>query len=185
MQPIEFNEMTNRLRRNLMGAAFLIIGIAGFDIKVGRASASGMELENLTTEVSLMVLLAFLIYHAFAFGIRAFEEYRHWELRLADQTKAWQSSDSTVVELADQMRASDQVIEKIFENQDISTNETRKFTEMLHSVNIYANRFQNFPRITRFRFWFWDIATAGGVSVIAILFAIAWLPAGLIGRWLL
>ncbi len=194
MQPLEFNDITTRLRRNLMGAAFLIIAIAGFDIKVGKASASGMELDNLTTDVVLTVLLAFLVYHAFAFCIRAFEEYRCWELRLSQKDKAVFGRGGTgLIELAEQMRQAGDICQRIIangdtireDNQDVLTRaQVRYLMQAADSAMTYARRFRNFPKISRLRFWFWDIGIPSGVSVIAVLFAVSVIPAGLVSRWL-
>jgi hypothetical protein len=39
-------------------------------------------------------------------------------------------------------------------------------------AQIYAKRFKNFPAITRWRFWIWDIGVATLLTVIALGFAL-------------
>jgi hypothetical protein len=100
MKRIEFSEHTNRLHRNLMVAASLIIAISLFQIWVTKASAGGFELENVTTGVVMTLLLAVMIYHSVAFAIRAYEEFYEWELNLPTKTDTMWSGGQIIVDLA-------------------------------------------------------------------------------------
>lgn len=180
MQRIEFSEMTNRLRRNLMAAAFLIIGTKAFDIKIGKVSVGGAQLENLTTEVVIMILLVFLIYHAFAFSIRAFEEYRYWELTFSAKEESTWDGDA-VVNLAAKLRQAKPAIDKLIDADGMTLDETsqtfsaadaQSLQAATGAAELYAKRFENFPKVTRFRFWAWDLGMAGALTVVAIWFAI-------------
>jgi hypothetical protein len=57
MKRIEYSEMTNRLHRNMVGSAAIIVGIVLFHIEINKATASGFDIENLTTGVLLKILL--------------------------------------------------------------------------------------------------------------------------------
>ena len=191
MQRIEFSELTNRLRRNLMGAAFLIVVIAGFDIRVGKASASGLDLENLTTEVVLAVLLALLIYHAVTFGFHAFEEYRLWGLKPEDKLASI-SGGRGFLELNGPMtgtrRALNQIKEIVKERgqqEDFTKEQYDSLEEVIEGALVYAKRLQSFPVITRVRFWALDIGIAVVMTLVATLFSFSVLPAGILSRWLL
>lgn len=194
MERIQFSEMTNRLRRNLMAASFLIIGIAGFNIEVGNATASGMELKNLTTEVVLVTLLTFLIYHAIAFMIRAFEEFRLWELKLASRDATSWSGGVGRLELADHLKQVGDVLEKLTTGdrqtstdagKTITDSDIKNIKNAAEAADIYERRLKNFPTVTRVRFWIWDIGVACAVSILGILFATAAMPPGLLSRWFL
>lgn len=181
MQRIEFSEMTNRLHRNLMGSAALLIVIVFFNIKVTKASTSGLELENLTTRVILTVLIAVLVYHAAAFCIRAFEEYRIWELKLSDkQATAW-GGGNFVLELADQLKSVGETLERILANSGviqhnnqtiINADQAQELIEASKAALIYGRRLKNFPKITRFRFWFWDIGIAIAATIFSLTLAV-------------
>lgn len=175
MQHIELSEMTNRLRRNLMGSAFLIIVLIGADLKVNKVSTSGMELQNLSTEVLLIILHAFLLYHAVAFSIRAFEEYRLWELNFTtEEVQGWSSG---VVQLAEKLKRVSDILDNVTANsgllpQNGQTIFTQADAEQLKAASEaalqYGKRLDNFPTITRVRFWFWDIGVAGIVTGFAV-----------------
>jgi hypothetical protein len=182
MQRIEFSELTNRLRRNLMGAAFIIVAIAGFNIRVGKVLASGMELENLTTEVVLIALLAFLIYHVVAFGIHAFEEYRLWELKPADKFLETEGPMTEARKIVGRINA---ILNEVGQREDFTKEDFEKLEEALEGALVYAKHFQSFPVITRVRFWTLDIGTALVITIVAILFSVSVLPPGLISDWLL
>jgi len=193
MQRIEFSEMTNRLHRNLVAIAGLIVIVVGFDIKIGKATTSGLELEILTTDVLLAVLIAVLIYHAFGVGIRAFEEYRLWELKFIDKesmTNIW-SGDVTIVDIAHKMKATGGSLETVIQkrgdiiehNKEIMTAaDAGKLKEAAESALIYGKRFENFPTITRVRFWGWDIGLAAVISLVALAFAFSVFPSGIFSR---
>ena len=70
MERIKLDEVTVRLRRNLVVSSFLIIIIKGFGIEVAKVAGGGIELTNLTTENFLLILMAILLYHFVAFGVR-------------------------------------------------------------------------------------------------------------------
>jgi hypothetical protein len=129
MQRIEFSEMTNRLHRNLMIAAALLIGISVFDIRVGKAAASGVELINFTTGVLIAVLLAVLIYHALAFAIRAFEEYRIWELQLAARETTYYSGGVGTTELAHKLRDLGELFEKVISNSGAISSQNQEIIQ--------------------------------------------------------
>ena len=61
MQRIDFSDTTNRLRRNLVGAAFVIIVIVHFGIEItpGSVSPLGWRIENISTDVALKILVVF------------------------------------------------------------------------------------------------------------------------------
>ena len=191
MQRIEFSELTNRLRRNLMGAAFIIVAIAGFNIRVGKVLASGMELENLTTEVVLIALLAFLIYHVVAFGIHAFEEYRLWELKPADKlasiagNRDFLETEGPMTEARKIVGRINAILNEVGQREDFTKEDFEKLEEALEGALVYAKHFQSFPVITRVRFWTLDIGTALVITIVAILFSVSVLPPGLISDWLL
>jgi hypothetical protein len=104
MQRIEFSEMTNRLHRNLVAVAAAIIAIVFFGIKIDKATGFGMEVQGLTTSPLLSMLVAVLLYHMVAFAMRAFEEYRAWELQLASKIATSYGGKIETIELANQLR---------------------------------------------------------------------------------
>ncbi len=185
MQRIEFSEMTNRLHRNLMIAAALIICITFFGIQIGKVTAAGIELVNFTTGVLLTILIVTLIYHAIAFAIRAFEEYRLWELQLSSKQATYYGGGVGVLELADQFRNVSETLENIIENSGlithqgqtvISQDDAAELKQAAKAAIVYGKRLKNFPLVTRVRFWGWDIGTAAAVTIVAILFACERLP---------
>lgn len=178
MQRIEFSEMTNRLHRNLMVSASLIIVITYFNIEIRKASNSGVDFENFTTRAILVSLIAILIYHTGAFCIRAFEEYREWELKLADKNATAFGGGVFNVDLAQQMHSVGDLLVKILRNggvisrnnqEILSAEEATQLKNAAASARIYANRFSNFPKITRFRFWAWDIGVTGIITGVAVI----------------
>lgn len=191
MQRIEFSELTNRLRRNLMGAAFLIVVIAGFDIRVGKVLTSGLELQNLTTEVVLKVLLGFLIYHFVAFSIHAYEEFRLWELKPA--AKLAQERDrhdvlEMVGPMTDTRKAMDMIQSAMKEQHQLNVITKEDFVFVNNALEggfVYNKHFEKFPTITRFRFWVLDIGIAVVMLFVAILFGGSFVQAGRLSYWLL
>lgn len=184
MQRIEFSEMTNRLHRNMIASAAIIISILFFHIRIVRAAALGVEFENLSTRVLLAILVAFLIYHAVAFLIRAFEEYRIWELQLTAKQAAYFGGNIGTVDLADRLHNLSTSLQKLLANrgavviygQEIFTSgDAEKLKAAADAALIYARRFTNFPTITRIRFWAWDIGFAAILTLVAVLFVVfAW-----------
>lgn len=182
MQRIEFSEMTNRLHRNLMVSASLIVAITYFNIEIRKASNSGVDFENLTTRAVLLSLIAILIYHAGAFCIRAFEEYREWELKLTDKNATAFGGGVFDVDLAEQMYNVGDLLIKILRNggaisrnnqEIISAEEAAQLKDAGASARIYGKRFSNFPKITRFRFWVWDIGMTGIITSVAVFFGLS------------
>ena len=172
MKRIEFSELTSRLHRNAMLAASLIIGITYFQIDIKKASSSGVEFDNLTTAVILVSLGAVLMYHAFAFYIRAFEEYREWELKLVESETSGYGGDISVIDLAAKLRQVADLLDKVLGNGGVlrqnnqvvfSRNDADQLNDVVASAEIYSKRFANFPKITRFRFWFWDVGVTTAV----------------------
>jgi hypothetical protein len=180
MRRIEFSEITNRLHRNLMASASLIVLIIVFHIDVKKAATSGIELENLTTKVILIALSAVLLYHALAFCIRAFEEYREWDLKLTEKDATVWGGGVAIFDLSNKLKEVADVLQKIsantgaisHQNQTVLTaDDARKLKDVSEAAGIYGNRFKNFPTITRFRFWFWDIGVSGVITLFAVIYA--------------
>jgi hypothetical protein len=174
MERIEFSELTNRMHRNLVAVAAAIIVIVFFDIKIEKATTLGMEVTGLTTRVLLCILVAILLYHSFAFGMRAFEEFRAWDLKLASRITTSYGGKIEVIELANQLRGMAEIAEKWGQGSSkdvISSNDVAHIKATAEVAQIYAKRFKNFPTVTRWRFWFWDIGGAALLAVIALGFA--------------
>ena len=187
MERIEFSELTNRLRRNLMASSFLIVSIKEFDITINGVNSYGMKLENLTTEVITVILFLILIYHAIAFFTRAFEEYRFWELKLSNITETYMSGGEKTLGLNEQISSLAETLDKITKNsgilnkdgQEIFNNaDAQELARVRESADRYASRFSNFPMITRLRFWIWDIGTAFLIACIAALYMFSFLQPG-------
>lgn len=187
---IEFSSHTQRLRRNLIGASFVIIAVAGFDVRVGSAAAGGLQLENLTTDAVLIILLAFVLYHLVIFGIYAFEDYRVWELKTTERQAAGFGGGISLVDLSNDMENVADTLTKILENGGsiISRNQeilneadASQLKRSARSARIYAERWKSLPRITRFRFWALDIGLAGVTTAVAIMFVLSWIPKGALG----
>jgi ABC-type multidrug transport system fused ATPase/permease subunit len=174
MERIEFSELTNRMHRNLVAVAAAIIVIVFFDIKIEKATTLGMEVTGLTTRVLLWILVAILMYHIVAFAMRAIEEFRAWELKLASRIATSYGGKIDVIELANQLRGMAEIAEKWRQSSSkdvISSNDVELIKATYEVAQIYAKRFKNFPTITRCRFWFWDIGGAALLAVIALGFA--------------
>jgi len=187
MVRIEFSELTNRLRRNLMAATFLIIAITGFNIRVGKVTASGFQLENLTTEVILVILIAVVIYHAIAFGIHAFEEYRDWELTRFDKTK-------NLLDFFDEIQSLISTLEiKIkdygaidAQNQTILTeNDVKRLERVAELMLTYGKRLKRLPVISRVRFWGLDIGVAGLATGAACVIGFGWIDPGFLSHYVI
>lgn len=75
MQRIEFSELTNRLHRNAVGAAALIISIKLFNVEIGNkiAGTLGIEINKFTTNALKIILCIAMTYHFMAILIRAYE----------------------------------------------------------------------------------------------------------------
>jgi hypothetical protein len=173
MERIEFSELTNRMHRNLVAVAAAIIVIVFFDIKVEKATTLGMEVTGLTTRVLLWILVAILLYHMVAFAMRAIEEFRAWELKLTSRTVSSYGGKIEVVELANQLRGMAEIAEKLQSSskEGISSADVAHIKSTADVAQIYGKRFENFPAITRWRFWLWDIGMAALLAVIALGFA--------------
>jgi len=187
MQRIEFSDLTNRLHRNTMAAAALIIAIAFFNLKIGKATAEGLELQNLTTGVLIWSAFAVLLYHAVAFCLRSIEEYEHWELTLPDSEAGVWDGGVITVDLARRLKDAAETLTKITKNSGaighqgqtiFSENDAKQLKEVSEAAVVYAKRFANFPKITRTRFWIWDIGVTLAVVVVALLFAATALSSG-------
>lgn len=181
MKRIEFSDMTYRLRRNLMATAAILIAIVYFDIKVGRIAAQGIEIKGLTIEIIISILISVLFYHLIAFGIRAFEEYRHWELTFTDEQATAYGGGLSVIDISKRLFDAVDILEKITKNDDLlgaegqevlSDSDICKLKGIGNSTEKYAKRFQNFPIVTRWRFWVWDVGIAVIIAVSAISFAV-------------
>jgi hypothetical protein len=145
--------------------------IRGFDIKIGKATASGLELENLTTEVVLIGLMVVLLYLTATFVIRAFEEYRYWELTIPSEEAATWDGPIKVTDLANKMLNASDALDKVRANTGIigradrevlNEGDIRELKSAAEAAGTYAARFDNFPIIMRGRFWILDI----GVTLI-------------------
>lgn len=176
LKPIEFSELTNRLRRNLMGSALLIIVIGRYKIGVTEPTVAGMKLTGLTAEIILLMLVLFMSYHIVAFAIRAYEELRVWELHLTlEESHDMMLPD--VVSLATRLTRASETIDNVINNngllnaqgQTIFTNEdAQKLKAITASAETYARRFNNFPLATKVRFWGWDVGIAVLLPAIAL-----------------
>ena len=173
MERIEFSELTNRMHRNLVAVAAAIIVIVLFGIKVEKATTLGMEVTGLTTRVLLCILVAMLLYHMVAFAMRAIEEFRAWELKLTSRTITKFGGKIEVVELANQLRGMAEIAEKLQSSskEGISSADVAHIKSTADVAQIYAKRFKNFPAITWWRFWLWDIGMAALLTVISLGFA--------------
>jgi hypothetical protein len=187
MERIAFSELTNRLHRNLIAAAGLILCIMFFKIKIGKLSAVGFELDGFTTNVLVIILMVVLGYHALAFAFRAYEEYRIWELQLTRRQETYFGGGIGISELASRMKEAADSLDKVIKNsgaigarnQEILTAvDAEKLKNAADSADLYAKRFLNFPWITRARFWGWDIGVTLVVASISFLAGIAMLPSG-------
>jgi len=194
LEHIKFSEITNRLRRNLMAAAFLIVGLAGFDIKITKVTSSGIGFENVNTDVLLIILALFLFYHVIAFCLHAFEEYKVWELKLVSKIDPTFVSATETVELAGIMKSAGETLKNVTKNggllmvdgQTVIQNEDAiRMIEASKAAETYGKRLKNFPTITRVRFWGWDIGVALAAAVIAEMFRREIIPSGLLGKWFL
>src|SRR5262245_44708303 len=101
------------MHRNLVAAAAAIIVIVFFDIKIDKATTLGMEVTGLTTGVLLWILVAMLLYHMVAFAMRAIEEFRAWELKLASRIATSYGGKIDTIELANQLRGMAEMNEKL------------------------------------------------------------------------
>jgi hypothetical protein len=173
MERIEFSELTNRMHRNLVGVAAAIIVLVLFNIKIEKATTLGMEVKGLTTHVLLGILVAILLYHMVAFAWRAIEEFRAWELKLTARTMSPFGRPSEVVELAHKMRGVVEIVEKHQSSgkDGLSSDDVAHIKSTVEVAQIYAKRFKNFPTITRWRFWLWDVGVAAMLTLIALGFA--------------
>ena len=183
MKHIQFSDLTNRLRRNLVASAFLIIAIAGFDISIEKAASGGLQFENLTTDVVLLLLMGFLLYHLVVFGVHAFEDYRHWELTFSSREEdRWDAPDQ-VVNLVGQLQSAAEALKNLsgptsVSGTNITADDVAKIQKAAEDARIYGQRLKNFPRITRFRFWVLDIGMAGVLALFAVLFGLSVFPRG-------
>jgi len=176
MERIEFSELTNRMHRNLVAVAAVIIVFVFFDIKIEKATTLGMEVTGLTTRVLLWILVAILVYHMVAFATRAIEEFRAWELRLATNEAAFGGDRLEIITLANQLRGITPKLQELCDNlgsakEILSKADVAQLKETSEIAHVYAKRFKNFPAITRWRFWLWDIGFAAILAVIALGFA--------------
>jgi hypothetical protein len=187
MQRIELSEMTNRLHRNAIGSAALIISIKFFSLQIDKAGTLGIEIKNFTTSTLVIILAIALLYHGIGFTIRALEEYRIWELELTSKQGAAYGGGFVVVDLADRLRSVGESLQKITENTGAITStgqtiftkqDADKLIEVSRTAEVYGRRLKNFPWITRVRFWGWDIGITAATTIIAILFAWSLLPSG-------
>jgi hypothetical protein len=151
----------------------LVIVFVFFDIKIEKATTLGMEVKGLTTRVLLWILVAILLYHSVGFAMRAIEEFRAWELKLASRTMTSYGGKIEVIELANQLRGTAEMAEKLQSSSKdgISPNDVAHIKATAEVAQIYAKRFKNFPTITRWRFWLRDIGVAAVLTVIALGFA--------------
>ena len=180
MRNIEFSDFTNRLRRNLVGAAFLIVCIRGFNLQIGEASPSFLKVGTLTTEVALWVLFAVVVYHVMAFLLRAFEEYRVWELQLDSGDGSRFQGSRYILPLARQLRSAATTLEKFTEEHGaireantkvlITDTDVESLKSVVRSAEEFAQKFHKFPKIVRVRYWVWDIGVAVLVTLVALAF---------------
>lgn len=187
MQRIEFSEMTNRLHRNAMGAAALIISIKLFNLQIDKAGTLGIEIKNFTTGVLVVILLVAMVYHGIAFAIRAFEEYRIWELELTKVNASFWGGGIGVVDLTNKIASASESLKKIVANAGMITaagqtiftkQDADNLNEFSRAAEIYAKRLKNFPWITRLRFWVWDIGITAVAMLAATLLTWSLLPSG-------
>ncbi|MGJ4947296.1 hypothetical protein [Bradyrhizobium sp. HKCCYLS20291] len=187
MKRIEFSEMTNRLHRNAVGAAAVIISIKLFNLQIDKAGTLGIEVKNFTTSALVAILFIVMAYHFVAFAIRALEEYRVWELELTQQNTTFADGGLGVVDLTNQIRKASDSLQKIMANAGVITSQGQSiFTkqdadnlkEFSKAAEIYGKRLKNFPRLTAVRFWIWDVGTAALMVLVGTLYAWSLLPSG-------
>jgi hypothetical protein len=187
MQRIEFGEMTNRLHRNAVGSAALIIAIKLFNLQIDKAGTLGIEIKNFTTGVLVLILFVAMVYHGIAFAIRAFEDYRSWALELTKMNAAFYGGGIGVVDLSNKIASASASLQKIVANTGVITSagqtiftkqDADTLNEFSRAAQHYAKRLKNFPLLTRLRFWGWDIGVTAITMVIAGLFAWSLLPSG-------
>lgn len=178
MERIELDEVTIRLRRNLVVSAFLIIIIKYFGIKVEKIQGAGLEFSNLTTEVVLLILIAIMIYHFVAFGVRALEEFKFWQQTFADKDAAAYGGSLVTVTLASKLEQVADILDAITKNGGlivhqgqtiISEGDAGELKKAATAANTYAKRLKNFPYITGTRFLAWDIGFAVVTFVVALV----------------
>ena len=84
---------------------------------------------------------------------------------------------SSLAETLDKITKNSGILNKkgqeIFDNSD-----AHKLARVTESADRYASRFSNFPMITRFRFWIWDIGTAFLIACIAAFYMFSYLQPG-------
>jgi hypothetical protein len=145
-------------------------------------AGGGIELTNLTTENFLLILMAILLYHFVAFGVRVYEEFKFWQQTFADQDAGTDSGGFATVTLTKKLEQVANILEAIIrdsgsiaykEQTVITEKDVIQLIEAAKAANIYAKRLKNFPYITGFRFIGWDVGFAMVLSILA--FGIFWI----------
>ena len=165
MEHIELSDQTNRLRRNLMASAFLIIIIVYFHINVTNVTNQGVMFERLNTNVILTALVILMLYHAIAFSWLARADFKVWEIEYSRHTQPQGKDagiiDSRIIQQFEKLEAA------IQPNPTHGETVTRGFIK----VDRYIQLIQYFPQSTKNRFLIWDIGVAGAITFIAFMFA--------------
>lgn len=82
----QFTEKTTRLRRNLLVFALLCFCVGFFNVSVESIPLGGYAIK-LPPQAFEFALLSMLIYHFITFYWAAYDEYKHWELTVADKVQ--------------------------------------------------------------------------------------------------
>jgi hypothetical protein len=137
----------------------------------------------------VIILVAILIYHCVAYAFRVREEYKLWDLQRAEkQAPFW--GGIGVVSLADDLYKVSLILQKIIANQGaiavqgqqvLTKNDAEELKSASKAAQDYAKRFEKFPKITLWRFWFWDV----GVTILVVLVPFFFAATLLTGRELL
>lgn len=162
MERIQFSEVTNRLHRNLVAIAAIIIVMVLFHLRITKAVSLGFEIENLTNGALIIILVGVLIYHAVAFSVRAFEEYRLWELKFTAKQASYYGGGIGVIELADQLKDLADTLKRVsrsvtikpgsdtavvaaqFKGSTFNSEDIRKLTEAASAAQTYGKRLKIF-----------------------------------------
>ena len=178
MKRIQFTELVNRQRRNLMGGAFLMIGVVYFEIEIKDGALLGLSLSNFDTHTALTTLLIFILYHAVAFGVGACEEYKHWRLTFSGkQAAAW--GGLAEVTISSKLEAALPAIETLSSGtDDIAQAFKKKFgpdpfnalKDAVDAVLAFETAFNSFPDAMKLRFWALDICLPFAFAGLSVAF---------------
>lgn len=171
-KPIVLDDLTVRLRRNLVITCSLLMFVALSGVSISdKVALLGIGLVGLSTNHVIMLFVVMALYNYFSFIIRAYEAYGYWLLSFNSETHLTWSGKDKDTSLMERYHEAAKVIDKVYESsgqyehalQGVSKDDVEKMMDVSNYAHSYIQNLKLFPKVTRTRFWLLDVGIPTGM----------------------